>query len=301
MTTNEYLHKVLASQTLANGSQELNTLQEHRADVEYVLHDHFDDCSPTIRYGGSKAKGTMIRESYDLDIVCYFPHEDTAAGKTLKDIYENMRSALQEKYLVESKTSSLRLKKADPNNRGVDFYIDVVPGRFTDDKRSDTFLYQAGSEKDRLKTNIDVHIAHVRESKVTDAVRLIKLWKVRNGITLKTFVLELVVIKLLKDKKGSNLDTQLEHVWTEFRDNIDHLTVEDPANPGGNDLSGTLNASKPTLPSVAQRTLALIDSAGWEAVYGPVDDKSGEDRTIGLRRIAASVATPSRPWCRNAS
>ena len=93
----------------------------------------------------------------------------------------------------------------------------------------------------RLKTNIDVHIEHVRDSGVTDAIRLVKLWKVRNGIVFKHFVLELSVIKLLDGRKRSSLESQLVHVLTEFRDSIDELTVEDPANPEGNDLSDVLD------------------------------------------------------------
>jgi hypothetical protein len=297
MNTNDYLKNVLSSQTLEDGSDELEALQGHRADVEALLRKHFDDCSPTIRYGGSKVKGTMIRASYDLDLICYFPHDDTGAGETLEDIYNNVHEALKAKYLVNPKTSALRLKNPDKDCLGTDFHIDVVPGRFTDDTKSDAFLYQATGEKKRLKTNIDVHIRHVRESGVVDAIKLVKFWKVRNGIALKNFVLELLVIKLLKEKKGSDLATQLEHVFKELRDRVADLSVEDPANATGNDLTPALDTARETLRSVAQRTLALIESSGWEAVYGPVEDTSKTQKIERLRRVAATVAVPSRPWC----
>jgi hypothetical protein len=296
MTTNDYLKNVLASQTMADGSNELKALQQHRAEVEKVLRQHFLDSSPTIRYGGSKAKGTMIKESYDLDIICYFRNDDTDAGETLKDIYNNVRVALEKKYQVEPKTSSLRLKDAEPTRKGLDFHIDVVPGRFTDETKSDAFLYQAGGEKERLKTNIDVHIEFVKDSGVTEAIRLVKLWKVRNGIVFKHFVLELSVIKLLENGKKWDLESQLVHVLTEFRDNIDELTIEDPANPEGNDLSGALDVARENLKSVARRTLALVDSSGWEAVFGTVTDDSDDDKRAALRRVAAAVVTPTRPW-----
>jgi hypothetical protein len=301
MTTNEYLKQILSSQNLAEGSDELKALQEHRADVEKLLRDNFAACSPTIRYGGSKAKGTMNRESYDLDLICYFPNDDTAAGETLENIYNNVGDALKKKYVVERKTSVLRIKNADPANYGVDFHIDVVPGRYTDDAKSDAFLYQSGAEKKRLKTNLDTHIKHIRDSGVTDAIRLVKLWKVRNGIVLKNFVLELAVIELLKDKKRSDLAAQLEHVWTEFRDNIDDLSVKDPANPEGNDLSAAFSDSvKANLGAVARRTLDLIKTSGWEAVFGPVEHKSEAEKAAALRRIAAAVAVPTKPWCHDA-
>src|SRR5687767_2863600 len=152
MTPNEYLAEVLSAQTLASNSPELKDLQERRAEVEEHLREHFDDSSPTIRYGGSKAKGTLIKESYDLDIVCYFPHDDTTAGETLEDIYNNVAAALEKDYSVERKRSALRLR--DKNM--VDFHIDVVPGSFTDDSETDCFLYQENGEKCRLKTNLQV-------------------------------------------------------------------------------------------------------------------------------------------------
>ena len=44
----------------------------------------------------------------------------------------------------------------------LDFHLDVVPGRFTDDTKSDCFLFQNGADKERLKTNLQVHIDPLR-------------------------------------------------------------------------------------------------------------------------------------------
>ena len=84
MTTNEYLKKILQTQTLNEGSDELPVLQEQRAEVEKRIRSAFEKSTPTVRYGGSKAKGTMIREAYDLDIIAYFANNDTSAGETLE-------------------------------------------------------------------------------------------------------------------------------------------------------------------------------------------------------------------------
>lgn len=300
MTTNEYLKEVLQFQTLEEGSDELIALQERRAEVERHIRSAFDKSAPTIRYGGSKAKGTMIREAYDLDIISYFANDDTSAGETLEAIYNNMKDALGKHYLVIPKTSALRITDLAPKNLGIDFHIDVVPGRFTDDSKTDAYLYLSSGEKGRLKTNLDVHIAHVRDSGVTDAIRLTKLWKVRNGINLKSFALELIVIKLLKDKKSSGFSAQLEHLWTELRDGIGRLTVEDPANPNGNDLSALLDDGvKLELTSVARRTLSQIGQGDWEAVFGSVEGKDASTKESLVRVAVASVGMPSKPWSRN--
>ena len=82
MTTDQYLENVLSQQRLTNS--ELNELRAHRADVQTVLEDHFSESNPGIRYAGSYKKKTMIRDAYDLDVACYFGHEDTAAGQNLE-------------------------------------------------------------------------------------------------------------------------------------------------------------------------------------------------------------------------
>ena len=291
MTDNEYLQAVLKSQDLADDSAELKALTARRKDVEALLRSAFPDSSPTIRYGGSKAKGTLIKESYDLDIVCYFPHDDTTAGETLEDIYNNVAAALEKDYAVERKRSALRLRDKDL----VDFHIDVVPGRFTDDSKTDCFLYQENGEKCRLKTNLQVHIDTVRDSGVLDAIRLLKLWKVRKALDVKQFVFELLIIDLLSEHKNKSLADQLIHVWTRFRDLDSPPKVEDPANPCGNDLMPLLDAVWNELGSVASSTLSTIDNDGWEAVFGKVD--TGADKSAAVKVAVASVATRTRPWC----
>ena len=291
MTNNEYLQAVLKSQDLADDSAELKALTARRKDVEALLRSAFPDSSPTIRYGGSKAKGTLIKESYDLDIVCYFPHDDTTAGETLEDIYNNVAAALEKDYSVERKRSALRLRDKDM----VDFHIDVVPGRFTDDSKTDCFLYQENGEKCRLKTNLQVHIDTVRDSGVLDAIRLLKLWKVRKALDVKQFVFELLIIDLLSGHKNKSLADQLIHVWTEFRDLDSPPKVEDPANPCGNDLMPLFDAVWNELGTVASSTLSTIENNGWEAVFGKVD--TGADKSAAVKVAVAAVVTRTRPWC----
>jgi hypothetical protein len=269
MDENKYLQQILKLQTLATDSKEMKNLRKHRKDVEDLIRAEFNSSALTIRYGGSKAKGTMIKEAYDLDVICYFHHDDNSAGKTLEEIYSNVQELLSTQYFVELKPSALRIKDRDPANYAVDFHIDVVPGRYTDDSGSDVFLYQASGEKKRLKTNPDVHISHVKNSGLTDAIRLLKLWRVRNGLSIKHFALELLIIEILKGKHPNRLSHQLETVWTVFRDKIDDISIEDPANPTGNDLAALLNNSiRYELSSMATTTLRLIVDSGWEAVFG---------------------------------
>jgi hypothetical protein len=295
MTTKEYLERVLKSQNLADDSQELKDLQQHREDVEKILREAFPDASPTIQYGGSNAKGTLDREAYDLDVICYFRNDDTSAGETLMDIFDNVGKALGENYDIEPKTSSIRLR--DKKNL-IDFHIDVIPGRYVDDSKSDCFIHQNGVDKERLKTNLNVQIDHVKNSGVVPAIRLLKLWKTRRGLQIKQFVFELLIIKLLKDEKTSSLETQLTHVWSSLAEAEGPICVEDPANPCGNDLMEFMEASWPELSARAKDTLSLLDRSGWESIFGAVDDddEDAPAKKSAYVRAAASVSTPTKPW-----
>jgi len=299
MNKNEYLQEILEEQTFESSDQEMKDLRRRRDDIKKLLLEKFSGSTISIRWGGAMAKGTMIRESYDGDMTSYFEHEDTAAGESLSDIFDNVAKALEGDYIVERKTSALRIRDKAYATRGTDFHIDVVPGRYTDDTKADVFIHQNGGSKERLKTNLDVHIDHIKDSGVVDAIRLMKLWNVRYGAGAKTFVLELLTVKLLKGRKGKDLSDQLEHVWKEFRDNAENLSVEDPANPSGNDLKPALDACRWSLSSIARTTLSKIDSDGWESVYGPLKDEeeSKESKAAAIHVAVSSATVPTRPWC----
>lgn len=292
MTDQEYLEAILANQKLPDDSPEMKELRAERATVEDLLREQFSDCKFTIRYGGSKAKGTLLKEMYDLDLVFYMHSGEKGAGETLKDIFESVAKALRSKYDVREKTSALRLRRKD--GTGSDLHIDVVPGRFASDEKSDCYLYQNGGDKERLKTNLDTHIEHVRDSGVVEALRLLKLLRVRRGLTVKQFAWELLAIKLLKKQKDKALADQLDHVLAEIEAAENAISIEDPANPTGNDLMPLLQSVWPELRNMAREVRATVARAGWQGVFGAVETKSA--RVDRLQAAAATVRVPIKPW-----
>ena len=77
-----------------------------------------------------------------------------------------------------------------------------------------------------------------------------------------------------------------------------NLSIEDPANPSGNDLSELLTEGlRNQLSVAASRTTQTIEDTGWESVFGSVQTDKAE-RAEALQRIA--VATPilvkAKPW-----
>jgi hypothetical protein len=293
MTDDEYLKKVLEAQRLDEDSEELKLLRARRDEVEKKIRAVFGS-SPVIRFGGSKAKGTLVRDDFDLDMVCYFPRDDDDAGLSLEEIFNNVFDALSKDYTVEKKTSALRIKGANK----VDFHVDVVPGRFIDEKTYDVFLYQHSADKCRLKTNIQTHIDHVRDSGVTDAISLMKIWRTRHGVALKTFVLELLVIDELAGSTAA-LDEQLRQVLEKLRDDPAGFTVEDPANPTGNDLSEAWNDEvQADVSAIAGDTLDTIDASGWDGVFGKLPSQKQEAKSSALQSAAKAAPVTARPWRR---
>jgi hypothetical protein len=298
MKPNEYLRAILTNQELSEDSPERKKLRATREEVERLLRTAFKKSNPSIRYGGSIAKGTIIRESYYLDVICYFAHTDTSPGETLEEIYNNVKGVLSQKYHVEAKTSALRLKGKVAPDRFVDFHVDVVPGRFVDENKDDVFLYQSHGDKKRLKTNLDKHIEFIRDSGYTDAIKLLKLWKARKVLSVKTFVLELLVIKVLSDSKTiSALDKQLIYLWETVKEKKGQIGIEDPANPSGNDLSQIFNTShQAELSTEAASTLDLIDRLGWESVFGQAEEPSDDQKITLITAASKNGSTRTKPW-----
>lgn len=296
-TPTEYLEKVLESQTFSDDDQEMKDLRSRRKEIEALIRGAYPGSTITIQYGGSKAKGTMIKDNYDLDIICYFEHDDTGPGESLKDIYYSVKGTLETKYDVMEKRSALRVKKKNSND---DFHIDVVPGRYIDDTKTDVYLYQANGEKSRLKTNPAKHISHIRDSGVVPAIRIMKLWRNKYAVDVKTFVLELWICEVLKGRKDKKLHEQMWYLWEEMKDSIDDTVVEDPANPDGNDLSDLFDDSvKIALKTAARLTINEIgqrdEVAGWKKIFGEVEEADDDD----VEKVVRAIQNPPKAYYAN--
>lgn len=113
---------------------------------------------------------------------------------------------------------------------------------------------------------------------------------------IKTFALELLVIKILEKKKERKLSEQMLHFWGQLRDNSLNLSIEDPANPTGNDLSELLSEGlRKQLSMAASGTTQTIEDTGWESVFGSAQtDKT--KRTEALKRVAVATPSVTKPW-----
>ena len=196
-------------------------------------------------------------------------------------------------YDVVEKTSAIRIRSG-----AVDFHVDVVPGRFFDETKTDVWLHRTQGDKSRLKTNLDIHIEHVRQSGLQEVICLMKLWRDRYAMTeLRTFAIELLTIKLLDAWKNKDLATQMRQMFGQLKEQARDVAIEDPANPGGNDLSELLPFGvRASLQAAATIALAAMDAGGLESVFGPLKVEDASRHAAVARAIAASK-TATKPWC----
>jgi hypothetical protein len=245
---NQYLSGILTGQNLTNA--ELDNLRSLRQQIEVQL--SVLEGSPRFYYGGSFGKHTMIRASYDLDLVMYWPH---TSNYSIKGIYDAVGSILRKHWkFVNSKTVAWEL----PFQGG--FHIDVVPGRALDAQYYEANLHRS-DRGTTLKTSLKKHIDTVRNSGRADVIRLMKLWRAQKNVPFKkNFLLELMTIEGCRGKPTNDLEVQLGAALKYVRGNILTCNVLDPAN-SNNSLSDDLDSS--TRAAIYYRAEEAIKATYW--------------------------------------
>jgi len=108
------------------------------------------------------------------------------------------------------------------------YSVDLVPGKRQDGYSQDHSLYRRKANT-WTKTNVDRHIAVVRQGGRLSESRVLKLWRDQKGLDFPSFYLELTTIRALYGSTG----TVSNNVWTVFqylRDSFIGARIEDPAN-----------------------------------------------------------------------
>ena len=103
---------------------------------------------------------------------------------------------------------------------------------------------------------------------------------------------------MLGEDNSGTLQARFERVLTAFVDEIEELTIEDPANPTGNDLSFALTDNlRDRLRSVAKDTLDTAEEYGWEHVFGKIEKAAAAlPRVAVLTTAAAAIGAAAPPW-----
>ena len=271
MTTEQFLHGLLTGQDLS--AEQEKALQAHKTEVTAFLRAEFGQ-TPVIKYAGSREKGTLIAEKYDLDIVCYFPSSE---ARSLKEIRADVSNHLRKKYALQSKASVERIVSLKGISTPSSYHVDVVPGRFID-RSKDVFLHVASGDKERMQTNLKAHIDHVVDSGCVPVIRLVKLWACRNSVDIKTFVLELFAVRALSGSHNkADLTKSFRQVLESLRDEFGRVQLVDPANTN-NIVSQLVDSSAKAL--IAQAAKTALETVGesdeiadWQTVFRETGSK----------------------------
>ena len=247
-----YLQQILNQQRVPAQSE--TSLRNIRENLENVLRGNWKTGDPRFYYGGSFGKRTMIRESFDLDLVVYFPQTNQF---TVRAFYEGVEKRLKDrKYITHRHNVAIRLPYEDG------FHVDVVPGRAMDNDYKYANLY--ASEGDTTKqTSIKIHIDHVRNGGHQEIIKLMKLWRLRHGVSIGSFVLELAIGQALYNSRGKNLEDKMLQVLEYLRDSYLAARLVDPANSNNVVSEGISRTDKLAVQSAANKSRA---QTSWTAI-----------------------------------
>ncbi len=208
----------------------IDKLKGKRELIENKLKSVFDNDISYIRYSGSYSKGTAVSLDYDLDLCVYF-HRDSF--ETLRKMYNTVSYVLSQNFQTRRQRVSIGIKLGN-------FSIDVVPARLIENGiTGDANLYDSESDG-YIKTNITKQAEYISNSYCRPIIKLMKIWKIRNNVPVKSFALELLTIKALWNYRVNNYHEQFVDVLKYIADNIGYIDLIDPGN-SNNNLSDTID------------------------------------------------------------
>ncbi len=215
MTTpfHKYLVKVLEECRLKqNELDKLNNIfndiiQKHLQPI----HQH----KPTIYKGGSCAKRTLTKPSYDLDIVIYFPK---TIKNSVEEIYNYVLDTLKKGHKIKAYGVAIQFEY-----KGID--IDVVPGKCIDDNFAN--LYNSKDDK-KVRTSLKEHIGNVKD--VRSMIKLMKIWRLNHSLNWHKLAMEQTVVKALENKSKNDFGICFETILLYIKSNILNVKFIDPAN-----------------------------------------------------------------------
>jgi hypothetical protein len=315
---NQHLACVISSHRTSKEQSLLNKHIDKRDKVKAALEEKYGTNLYTPFNSGSYAKNTAVNKKFDFDLMSPYKRE---AFDTLEKMYNDVYDFLNDKYSSEA---TVRKQKV---STGIEFLsdadghtvkIDVVPGRelnqdqYKDDNKLNLYVYkqfgklQSGSE--RIQSNVKAQIDNIRDratgekDSIRKIIRLLKVWRIYNLKTPKSFFLELITIKAFDNKNitGSLWD-KLKAVMEFIRDNVRVISLPDPGN-NSNDVADTLtDAEKVLLSNDMKYMIERIeeDSDTIKNYYPvnsnhPCEETKGKDNQYTQKEDKPSIPPPKR-------
>ena len=257
----DYLADVLYSYSMGHIKELTNEYKAAANRLRKAIEANYGDKIYSTFFSGSIAKHTAINTKFDIDFVIPFKHDSFDTLKAMSDdVFEFLNDYIKKEENVDICDSNVKKQKVSIGFTYRYFLdgvqktipIDVVPGRELNDGdyeeteslnlffRESTWGFMS-DEGSRQKTNIAAQSKLIcGKDKERRVIRLLKIWKKANGKDVKSFVLELFVIKALEDYNGANdIWAILKHTLEYIRDNAKNESCHlyDPGNSNNDVLA----------------------------------------------------------------
>lgn len=253
----EYLKLVLARNVLPEVDElKVKMLVDHFSELAREWAGKYYD---NLLVMGSNAQDTAIKRENDMDLDLLISLRPELT-KSLKDTYKSLYKFLEEKgYEPFARNISMRVFK-----NGV--AVDLVPALQHEDDANFHSVYSR-----RLRTwnqsNVQKHIDLIKNSGITDAIKLGKIWAKVNHVDFPSFYLALVAVEALRGKEHLQLDEQMNEFFAYLITTFLDKEIEDPSN--SNDwISEELNrAGRKKVVEAAEKALT---ASSWQEVFNDV-------------------------------
>ncbi|MBS1529218.1 MAG: nucleotidyltransferase [Bacteroidetes bacterium] len=311
---NKHLNEVLNTHKIRKEQALLDKHKSKRDEICEALNEKYGPDIYDPFTSGSYAKNTAVNKKFDFDLMA--PFKRNAFG-TLEAMYTDVYDFLLDRY---GREAHVRKQKVSV---GIEFFmdsdgdvvkIDVVPGRelnqdqYKDDNKLNLYVYsqfgklQSGS--DYIRSNIKAQIQNIKDNadkvNLRQKVRLLKIWKIHNTKTPKSFFLELITIKAFeKNNISGDIWDRLKTVLEFIRDNVKTISLPDPGNSNNEVADSMTDYEKMVMSDDMRNMLIRIEEdSDYIKIYFPLNEKFVSDDDGGnkydTRKAAASIPPATR-------
>jgi hypothetical protein len=220
MDDEDFLRTVLND--LEPPQSQVDSLLRLRDNVRSCIYDNMGG-KKSMFMAGSFKKKTMIKRHYDLDMFIIWKPEFIPLNK-IEDLFYMVRDALNTKWnRIWKKRVGWRIPYEN------EFHVDVIPSIEDENDSNFSYLYNC-YENTTLRTSMQVHMEQIEKYDRRDVIKLLKLWKYRRDVPIKTFLLEVMTHLACYDVTRESLSDQLKAAFEFIAENIVNRTFYDPAN-----------------------------------------------------------------------
>lgn len=221
--------------------------------LKQIISDWASNCLCEIKISGSRAKGTAIDLSTDVDL---FISLSSTTPKSLKEIYDSLYNRMIDEGITARKQNV---------SIGITYQgkkVDLVPAKRQGQYGNDHSLY-----KNKLgswtKTNIDKHISRVRQSGRIPEIIALKIWRENHRLEFPSIYIESFAIDSLWGRSLFSHADNFIYLLSDIRDNIQNRRTVDSANTN-NILSDELTATEKK--ALSDAAVDSLSQARWEDI-----------------------------------